>query len=113
MAVVYVVQKSQRLNRTTGRLEDVFDLSSAEEHGSLQELLSPTAKPFAPEPIVAELYSKLENFSDGDFILCVGNPILIGLATAVAADINEGRVCLLQWNGHKQKYVPVSVDLGW
>jgi hypothetical protein len=111
MAHVYVVQLAKRRNRDTGEIEPVFDITPAEEHGELVELLSPTAKPFNPEPIIEELYVKLENYGDDDFILCIGNPILMALACSIAADINDGRVNMLQWNGHQGRYVPVEADI--
>ena len=90
-----------------------YDLSPAEQYGEIVELLSPTAKPFNPAPLVEELYIKLEKFGNDDFIICIGNPILLSMAVAVAADINDGKVRLLQWHGHRNEYVPVDVDLGY
>lgn len=111
MSIVYAVQSPQQ--RVAGRIVPKYDLSPAETYGSIQELLSPTAKPFNPKPIIDELYNKLENFSDEDFIICIGNPILLSMAVTIAADINEGRVNLLQWHGLKSEYVPVQIDLGF
>lgn len=110
---VYAVQSPRRRDPTTGTMVPKYDLGPAEEHGQLEELLSPTAKPFNPKPIIEELYVKLENFSDDDFIICIGNPILLSLAVSIAADINRGRVRLLQWHGHKNRYIPVDIDMGF
>lgn len=108
---VYVVQRATF--REAGIVKDKYDLTPAEEFGELVELLDPWAKPFDTGPIVDELFEKLVYFSDSDFIICIGNPILLALAVSVAVDINEGRVSLLQWNGRQGEYVPVSADLGF
>ena len=107
MTVFAVQSPRQRVN---GQIVPKYDLTPAEMFGPVVELLSPTAKPFNPDPIVEELYIKLENFGDDDFIICIGNPILLAMAVSVAQDCNEGRVKLLQWHGHKGEYTPVEVD---
>lgn len=108
---VYVVQRATY--RQGNVLKDKYDLSPAETFGPLVELLEPNTKPFNTEPIIDQLYEKLDSFSDDDFLICIGNPILLSLAVSVAVDINDGRVKLLQWNGHKKTYVPVDADLGF
>ncbi len=110
---VYAVQSPRRRDNRTGQMVDKYDLTPAEAFGSVEALLSPTAKPFNPQPIIDELYIKLEHFSDEDYIICIGNPILLSLAVSIAGDINDGRVKLLQWHGLKQEYVAVETDLGF
>lgn len=107
---VYAVHKHMRRDKQTGQLEPAFDLSPARVFGEIEYLLGPGVSPFKPEPIIKELEAKLHNFSDEDFLLLIGNPILIGLATAVAADVN-GRVRFLQWSGTNGCYRPVVADV--
>jgi len=90
-----------------------FNLGPAQKYGKIEELLSPTAKPFNPGPLIDEMYVKLEKFCDDDYIICIGNPILISMAVTIASDINDGRVNLLQWHGHRQEYVCVNMDMGF
>lgn len=105
---VYVVQDHRRYNRDTGEYESVHDLSPAEEFGEVKYLLTPTAAPWSPETVMPELWTGLREFSDSDYLLLTGNPVLIGWATAIAADTNDGRVNLLQWHGRERRYIPVS-----
>jgi len=105
---VYVVQQTMQKDRRTGLLSPRFDLTPAEEWGNIVCLLTPSAKPFTPAPIIEELHDKLADYSDDDFLLCAGSPILIGLATAIAASHNDGRVNMLQWHGRDKKYQPVE-----
>lgn len=108
---VYVVQRATYRDGKT--LRDKYDLSPAEAFGPLVELLEPDTKPFDTEPVIDLLYDRLEDFGDDDYLICIGNPILLSLAVSVAIDINDGRVKLLQWNGRVGKYVAVDADLGF
>lgn len=96
-----------------GQTIDRYDLLPAKEFGEVVRLLSPDARPFNPKPIIKELYEKLETFSDEDYLICIGNPILLSMAFSIACDINDGKVTLLQWHGYRQTYIPVVVDMGF
>lgn len=107
---VYVVQNPHRLNRETQELEPMFDMAPAEEYGELVFLLSPNAKPFDAASVGEQLDEGLEDFSDNDYLLLVGNPALIGMACAIAARWNEGTVNVLQWNGRERRYIPIRCE---
>lgn len=108
---VYVVQNQMRYDRNQGKLVPKFDLNPALEFGNLHYLLSPTAKPFEPAPIIRELHEKLSTYSDDDYLLLIGNPMVMSWAVAVAAEYNEGYVTTLQWSGRDNRYLPVSAQL--
>lgn len=107
---VFVVQNQHRWNRQAQQFEPKFDLSPAEEFGELTYLLTPTAAPFRPEPVIEELNEKLADFGPDDHLLLVGNPVLIGFAVAIAARHNGGSVSLLQWSGKDQRYINVTAS---
>lgn len=107
---VFVVQNQHRWNRDAERFEPKFDMTSAERFGQLVYLLSPTAAPFNPRPIVAELREKLREYREGDHLLLVGNPALILAVGAIAASYNNGRVSVLQWSGKDQRYINIQLD---
>lgn len=111
MSRVFILQKQMRWDERQGDLVPKFDLSSAEQYGEFEWLLSPTAAPFNSAPIIAELHEKLADYGDDDYLLLVGNPCLIGFATSIAADNNEGRVKLLQWSGKEHAYIVVEAAL--
>lgn len=108
---VFVVQNQHRWNRDKGELEPKFDLAPAEEYGEIRYVLGPTASPFSPDTVLPEMMEVLQDFGPGDHLLLIGNPILIGWATALAADANEGDISLLQWSGKDQKYISVEATL--
>lgn len=104
---VYVIQRVRQRDRETGEYVFKHDLSDAERYGDIQELLSPTATPHSPG-VVHELRTKLEDFDpDEDWILCMGSPVLISWAVAIAVDkTSDGGVRLLQWSGSDRCYHP-------
>lgn len=104
---VYVVQNS--LHRDgRGELVPKFDYSPAEEFGELQFLLNDQARPFVLAPIITELQQKLQGFGPDDYLLLTGNPTLLGIAFAIAADYNDGCVKVLQWHGKSFSYTPIE-----
>jgi hypothetical protein len=109
MSRVFVVQCQMRWDGE--KLVPKFDLGPAQEFGELVFLLSPSAAPFNSPPIVEELSGKLAGYTDDDYLLLVGNPCLIGMVVALAADANDGRVKMLQWSGRDQRYRVVEAEM--
>lgn len=109
MSRVFCVQHQHRFDPQLGQLVPKYDLTTAHDFGEVEYLLSPSAAPFHPAGVLQELHTKLEDFCDADYLLLIGNPVLIGLAMAVAADRNDGRVKVLQWNGRERRYIPVKI----
>lgn len=107
---VYVVQEPMYMDRETNQLKSKFDISAAREYGEVVILLPHQAKPFDAS-VVRELRRKLEDYGDGDFLLLTGNPCLMGFAAAIAADVADGKLRLLQYSGRDRRYVPVSADV--
>ena len=107
---VFVIQNHASYNKSTGLMVPRYDLSPAEKFGELVFLLSPITVPNNPAKVVAELRRKLHDFSDEDHLLLIGSPVFIGWATAVAADINDGKVALLQYSGNRKQYFSVKAD---
>lgn len=110
MPKVFVVQNQQRWDDEAQMLVPKYPtISKAEEYGEIEFLLSPSAAPFTPEPIIRELADKLSRYTEHDYLLLIGNPVLIGWACALAADYADGRLQVLQWGSGR--YIPVRADL--
>lgn len=99
--MVYVVQEQIGKN-----------IVSATKYGEIEVLL-PTGSQitFSAGHVTEELKSKLSNFNDKDYLLLMGDPVAIGLATMVAAHWNKGKVRMLKWDKQEKTYYPVSVNL--
>lgn len=87
-----------------------IDLSPAAEYGEIEVLLGHTQSLFAPVPTVRKLREKLEHFSDDDYILPVGDPVLMSTVSMVASEMNHGRVRFLKWDRIQRRYLVITVD---
>lgn len=108
---VYVVQDPRRYDKATGKYTRVFNITPAKEYGELVYLLTPTAAPWNTDSVIFDLWERLGSFGDDDYLLMIGNPILIGWATAIASEVNNGKVAALQWNGKERKYIEVRAQI--
>lgn len=103
MSKVYVTQEPIRRNPTTREFEPKFDLSPLTRLGELV-ILSSGRSPINAQPLVMRMMRDLREFCDDDYILPVGDPVAIGIACAVAAQMNQGKLKLLRWereDGHR------------
>ena len=62
--------------------------------------------------MVDTVETALADFSDDDFLLLSGDPVVIGTCCAIAALNNNGRFGVLRWDRHGEHYIPVHVDIG-
>ena len=66
---------------------------------------------FSPQPFIHKMRKNLQNFKPTDYILCSGDPAVIGLSTAIVSDITQGRFNLLKWDRQETRYYPLSFNL--
>ena len=101
MANVYIVQEMPN-----------HDLAPAMKFGNMKVLLpSYTQIAFSTAPTVRSLRTKLRHFTDDDYLLLTGDPVAIGLASAIAAFFNNGRFTALKWDRRERMYIPVKIDI--
>ena len=98
---VYVVQE------VTGR-----NILSAKDFGNLELLLPEGSQVvLSSQPTVNKLRRKLKDFCDDDYLLLMGDPVAMGIACAIASDVNRGRIQCLKWDRMELKYYPVKFNL--
>ena len=109
MRRVFIIQEQTRWDTKLKKAVPRVDTSLAEDFGEIIVLIGPDTKSHHRQKVLDNLHSKLKNFHDEDYLVLTGNPLFIGLAVAVAADYNEGRVNFVQWSKSEQAYMPVKV----
>jgi len=98
---VYVVSETSQHN-----------ISPAMAYGQIETILPPNAQiAFSIAPTIRRIKRKLENFCDEDYLVCIGDPTAIGVVSAIAAALNNGRYKCLKWDKYEKKYIPIQVDL--
>jgi hypothetical protein len=125
MSTVYVVQQPmRRVSRedvsrgyygesALGTFVPTFDMSPALEYGNIELLLdSGVFVGIATMPMIRSFQEKLRGYGDDDFLILTGNPVAMGLATAIACNYNHGTVNILQWDRKQRKYIK-TVNKAW
>ena len=97
---VYVVQEVPK-----------FNVLPARKYGELELMLPPGQITLSAGPTVNRLKHKLRNFTDMDYLLLIGDPLAIGLAVAIASNMNRGKAKLLKWDRQEKQYYPLNVNL--
>lgn len=63
----------------------------------------------SPQVALANARRVLASMTRDDYLVLVGDPVMIGLCVAVAAEM-VGSVRMLRWDKRTLSYVPVEVD---
>ena len=101
MSFVYIIQDFGDKN-----------LLPAKKYGDIRILLPANRQiMFSSTPTVRRLRDGLKKFSDEDYLLLIGDPAAIGIATSIASENNRGRFKLLKWDRQEGMYYPVDIDL--
>ena len=107
-SIVYVLQELPG----TGIGQPKFNIMGAQKYGKLKVLLKENTQiVLSPGPIVFELRRLLKDYTSNDYLLLSGDPAVIGLACAIASDINSGRFNLLKWDRQEKVYYPLEINL--
>ena len=97
---VYVLQEMGR------------NIRSAEKFGDLKICLPDNKQMvLSSGPLTFKLQQELRDFNDNDYLLLIGDPAIIAVAGAIAADINNGRFKVLKWDRNEMKYYDIEIDL--
>ena len=89
-----------------------YNVRSAEKFGDLKIML-PDRKQMilASGPLTFELQKHLKDFNDNDYLLLIGDPAIIGLCCAIAAEANNGKFKVLKWDRNDKRYYDLEIDL--
>lgn len=86
MSRVFVVQDSDH------------NLLAAKEYGEIYVMLSYRDVEKGSKFVYEKLKIELRDIESTDFLLCIGDPMAIGLAVHLALYWTEGKVQLLKWD---------------
>jgi hypothetical protein len=87
--------------------EDPLGIDLRQKYGELRWLLKPNDSPWKPG-VMETLKAGLDDYKDGDWLLQLGNPVLMSMMAVFAGDRSE-RLRFLQWSNGG--YVPITVEL--
>ena len=89
-----------------------YNVRSAEKFGDLKVMLPDNKQMILSSgPLTFKLQQELKNFNDDDYLLLIGDPAIIAVCGAIAADINSGRFKVLKWDRNDKIYYDIEIDL--
>lgn len=109
MSTVYIV--TEPITYKEGIQAPLFDVSPAREYGELKVLTEHSHSMSASVPMVRMIRDKMKDFCDADYILPVGDPVIIGTVCAIAADMNAGYFQMLKWDKRTRKYEVFKINV--
>ncbi len=84
----------------------------AQKYGKFKFLLPEFSQIiFSPGPLIFKLRKSLKDFNKDDYLLCTGDPAIIGVACSLVSDITNGKYNLLKWDKQERKYYPIEINL--
>lgn len=93
MSTVYIVQDSFGKN-----------LAPAREYGDMLIILDRNDAQYPIDFLVEKLNRKLSGITSKDYLLLIGDPIAIGIATSIALHNTRGMLQVLRWDREHYKY---------
>jgi hypothetical protein len=106
MGRVFVVQESMK--KVKGEWQRIHDLTPALTYGDIEILLDGNRYlPITSQPIINELKRKLSTYNDDDYLLCLGDPVAIGMSAVIASQRNYGKVTFLKWDREQERYLKI------
>jgi hypothetical protein len=112
MPKVFVTQEPvPRWNAARTQLLNPVDISPARAYGDLQIMFPPAHNlSVLSVPLVAQARTLLKDFTDDDYILAIGNPVMMAVVCAIAAELNNGRFRVLVWDKRDRNYIEYRVN---
>ena len=106
--IVYVIQEVAGTQSGNPKI----NIMGASNYGKIKFLLPEFSQIiFSPGPLVFKLRKGLKDFKEGDSLLLIGDPALIGVACSIVSDITNGKYNLLKWDKQERKYYPIAINL--
>tara|TARA_R110000824_G_scaffold2970_8_gene13595 strand:- start:3489 stop:3827 length:339 start_codon:yes stop_codon:yes gene_type:complete len=100
MPTVYITQEVER-----------WDIFPARKFGDVKAILPSTAQVvLSAAPTLRKIRRALKDFTNEDYLLMSGDPIIMGLCMMVATDLTQGQLRLLKWDKREKDYYEVLVD---
>ena len=66
---------------------------------------------YSTAPYTQKMQKNLQDFRKEDYLLAVGDPVIIGISTATVANVINGQFNMLKWDKREHRYYPLEVDM--
>lgn len=110
-SVVYAPQQPSKFDSQFQVWTPTADLSPAHKFGELRVMLPPNFGMVTGAPLIQAIKERMANFTPNDYLLAVGDPVLIAAAAGIAVLKTGGRLRMLKWDRHTKDYIIVDLHL--
>lgn len=107
----FVPQTPTRYDKVAGVRRPTVDLSPAKKFGELTVCLPSEMSPYLTMPAYQLMEERMRGFTRDDFLIAIGDPILIGMAFRIAARKTGGKFTMLKWERFSSEYLRVNVEV--
>ena len=107
-STVYVIQEIAGTQAGNPKI----NIMGASQYGKFKFLLPEDSQIiFSPGPLIYKLRPMLKDFNKDDYLLCTGDPAIIGITCSLVSDITNGKYNLLKWDKQERTYYPIAINL--
>lgn len=100
---VFLLQRPAYLDPVQKEWIDKFDISPAAKFGEIIEILPP-GNIADTQTTIRSIRDALRSFTEDDYLLLLGDPVAISLASCVAVQKAGGVLRLLKWDKRDEEY---------
>ena len=66
---------------------------------------------YSTAPYTQKMQKNLQDFRKEDYLLAVGDPVIIGISTATVSNVTNGQFNMLKCDKREHRYYPLEVDM--
>ena len=66
---------------------------------------------YSTAPYTQKMGKNLQDFRKEDYLLAVGDPVIIRISTATVSNVTNGQFNMLKWDKREHRYYPLEVDM--
>lgn len=107
----FVPQTPTRYDKTIDARTPTVNFSPAKKFGDIVVCLPAGMSPYLTMPAYRLMEERMRDFSREDFLIAVGDPIVIGMAFCIAAGKTGGKFSMLKWERFSGEYLRVNVEV--
>jgi len=103
MSRVFIPQVPSRFERSINTWVPTVSIESAKEFGEIVVMLPPEASRLDTDNIVQLLKAAMADYDKDDYILALGDPLVLAIAASIA-DRASSPLRLLRWDRQTRRY---------
>lgn len=109
---VFVTQVPSRRDAATGMWVPTVNIAPAEQYGEVVTILPPGAQFYAAAETTRLIKQRLHelDYQQGDYLVPLGNPVIMAVASAIAARRSNGCLNVLVWDRQTSSYVSYELE---